>query len=302
MYLAIYGIGKIITIAKYCQNRPLPLKSDHYSSPIDKSQRISFTYDRNNRVGIFMANKDTTKQNMPLFYKDPQPLVAEKHKNLAVKENIGFLFAKDTNSIPVAINEFASLSKFYPLVFVDTEDGGLSLAITGFREHENVFVNSDGKWVEGVPQPAYVHRYPFIFFEDAPSNKLILCIDMDSDFISEKEGIALFKDGNPTELAQNAMQACADYHKFLLGTQAFIKALKEEDLLMPYRLEMKMGDEEINLAGFSIVDEKKFGQLPADKLETWHKNGWLFFVHAHLISVSNISRIAQLTEKVKEAV
>ena len=52
------------------------------------------------------------------------------------------------------------------------------------------------------------------FFEDAPSNKLILCIDMDSDFISEKEGIALFKDGNPTELAQNAMQACADYHKF----------------------------------------------------------------------------------------
>lgn len=279
-------------------------KTKNYKSPypIDKRLRISFTYGSNKQLGIFMAKKDIKKQSMPLFYKNPQPLVADKHKNLTVKENVGFLFAKDTNSIPVSINEFSLLSKFYPLVFVDTEDGGLALAITGFRENENVFVNSDGKWAEGYPQPAYVHRYPFIFFEDTPSSKLILCIDMDSDFISEKKGIALFKDKEPTELTQNAMQACADYHKFLMGTQAFVKALKEEDLLMPYRLEIKMGDEAINLAGFSIVDEKKFGQLPASKLETWHKNGWLFFVHAHLISISNISRIAQLTENPLEAV
>ncbi len=43
------------------------------------------------------------------------------------------------------------------------------------------------------------------------------------------------------------------------------------------------------VAGFQVVDPKRFAELPEEKVITWHRNGWLGLVHFHLASLERFA-------------
>ncbi len=248
-----------------------------------------------------MAQKTNSDQetrnagNMPLFYKNPTPLDAKKHANLALKKNFGFNFTKNVNAVPVNLIEMPQICHHYPIAF--SPDGHATpVAILGLRDHENLFLKDNGSWEEGTYIPAYIRRYPFIFSEVPEKEQLTLCIDLSGDVTEEGGEQKFFQgDGKPTDLANNALEFCKSYHAAAQQTVEFSKALAASGLLVDREAQINVvGNRRINFSGFKIIDEQKLAELSDKDFLEWRKKGWLPFLYAHLFSGAQWQRLTYM--------
>jgi len=252
------------------------------------------------------AKKAQENSGLPLFFKTPTALDAVRHADagLVTKENMSF--AKNTNSVFVNIVEFVEAAKYYPIVFSAGEQP-MPAVLTGL-EQTNYFVGDDNTWKKDTYIPAYVRRYPFVFMEVAEQQKFVLCIDEGADQFRKKTGkdiLPLFKDGKPSELSLNALEFCSAFQQQFQLTREFCAALKDAGLLSPTRSDAKLQNgREIQLAGFNIIDEKKFAALSDAQIVEFHKKGWLPLIYFVLMSASNwrnLIGLASDSEKSKAA-
>ena len=49
----------------------------------------------------------------------------------------------------------------------------------------------------------------------------------------------------------------------------------------------------LTVEGFMTIDEKKFAELPDDKITEFHKNGVLGLIHAHQISLRHMRKLVE---------
>ena len=237
---------------------------------------------------------------MPLFYTKPTPLDKKAHANMALKKDFGLGFTEGVNAVPVNLIEMPQICHFYPIAF--SPDGNATpVAIMGLRDNENLFLNGD-TWEENTYIPAYIRRYPFIFSETPGGEQLSLCIDM-VDGVTEEGGEQKFFDdkGEPTELANNALEFCKSYHAAAQHTIEFSKAIADSGLLVDRQAEIAVEDgKRINFSGFQIIDEAKLAELDDKTFLEWRKKGWIPFIYAHLFSGAQWQRLtAQLNKRMK---
>jgi len=234
---------------------------------------------------------------MPLFYKKPAPLDAEAHKNLGLKKNFGFGFAREVNAVPINMIEMPQICHFYPIAF-SPDEKATPVAILGLRDNENLFVKSDNTWQENTYIPAYIRRYPFIFSEMPDSDQLTLCIDMDENVVAEGEEQKFFNEkGEPSDLSNNALEFCKSYHSAAQQTLGFSEALAKSGILVEREAQINIGDQNrINFSGFRIIDEQKLSELDDKTFLEWRKNGWLPFLYAHLFSGAQWQRLSSLLQ------
>lgn len=231
---------------------------------------------------------------LPPFYGRPRPLQAERDAGLALAESTDYGFAAHSNSVPLIAAEFAQACKFFPILFAAGELPQ-PVALLGLRSGKNLFVGSDGQWLAGYT-PAYVRRYPFIFMENADQSEFTLCIDEACPSLVEKGGRPLFANGQPTELVEGALAFCRDYQAHHAFTQEFMAAVVAADLLIDNRADIAMTDgEKLSLAGFQLIDEQRFNQMPAEEFLRWRERGWLHLVYSHFLSMSNWAALIDLT-------
>ena len=71
-------------------------------------------------------------------------------------------------------------------------------------------------------------------------------------------------------------------------TQAFVKELKEYDLLIDGETTIQPdgADQPFVYRGFQMVNEEKLAELRGDQLRKMMKSGMLPLIHAHLFSLS----------------
>src|SRR5262245_41509961 len=103
---------------------------------------------------------------LPQFYRNPVPLDPVRHAKAGLKNRDDFGFARGTNAIALTGAEFASAARAYPIVF-SAAAPVVPFAVVGLRDGDNLFLDAAGNWREDTYIPAYVRRYPFIFFEIA---------------------------------------------------------------------------------------------------------------------------------------
>lgn len=251
-----------------------------------------------------MAKKDTQKAtkeaseqpaNMPLFYKNPTPLDAKAHAELALKKNFGFKFTEGVNAVPINLIEMPQICHFYPIAF-SPDQNATPVAILGLRDTENLFLHADNTWETNTYIPAYIRRYPFIFSELPDQEQLTLCIDMNDDIIDKKGDQKFFdKDGKASDLANNALEFCKSYHAAAQQTLEFSKALADADILVEREAQINVaGNTRINFSGFKIIDEKKLAEMDDKIFLEWRSKGWLPFVYAHLFSGAQWQRLSAL--------
>ena len=61
------------------------------------------------------------------------------------------------------------------------------------------------------------------------------------------------------------MQFCVEFQRGHLATEAFMKALIEQDLLIPYQVTSTLeSGERLSATGFKVIDEARFAKLPDD--------------------------------------
>lgn len=227
----------------------------------------------------------------PLFYSRPVPVQADAHADVRIlKADHGF--TARNNAIPLVVGEFAQALHHYPILFAGKS--GVPMAALGLTE-DNLFV-SNGEWDDASYIPAYVRRHPFIFIDVDDGRNFVLGLDADSPRVVHggDEGNALFVDGKPTDVLNQAMEFCGQFTREHMITQEFAKGLAALDLLVERSANVRLPDgNELNLNGFYVVDVEKFGQLPDATVLEWHRKGWLALVHQHLMSLHRFSDLSR---------
>ncbi|OSQ36469.1 SapC family protein [Thalassospira mesophila] len=230
---------------------------------------------------------------MPLFYGKPRAVLAERHGNMSLTPTSDFSFAGTTNSVPVVATELPMVCKHYPILFTDGAQPQM-VALLGLRASENLMVDGKGNWTPGTYVPAYIRRYPFIFFENEDKSQYTLCVDEDAKTVVEGTENPFFVDGEPSELTKSALDFCRDYQAHYAATTEFLKAITEAGLLVENRADATLADgRKLSLSGFKVIDEAKFNELDDETFLAWRKRGWVHLVYCHFISNGNWSTLVE---------
>ncbi len=224
---------------------------------------------------------------LPLFYKQPSPLIADRDAELTMAGTGDYRFAAITNSLPLVASELPMACKFFPILFSEGAAPQM-VALLGLRSGENLFVDAEGRWSEGTYIPAYVRRYPFIFLESDDRSEYTLCIDLMAPGVGKEGGSRLFENGEPTDFTRAALDFCREYQAHFSFTAEFTAALHAADLLVENRADVTLADgERLSLSGFQVIDEARFNALPDETFLQWRQRGWLHLVYCHFISIGN---------------
>ncbi len=228
-------------------------------------------------------------QNLPLFYRNPVPLNSEAHAALTISPNPnGYRFASSARTILLSVSEFYDAVRQFPVIFIGSPDNRIfPVALMGFEEKENLFVDENGNWL-GQYIPAYIRRYPFIT-TDGSDGQLTVCIDEEFEGFNLEGGVPLFEGGEPTEKTKEIQSFLQDYMTRMEQTNQFCAMLQEKGLLRQTDAQAKLTDGRVfALNGLLVVDEQKLTELSDSDILTLFRNGGLALIHAHLLSLRNL--------------
>jgi hypothetical protein len=230
----------------------------------------------------------------PLFYENPVPLNSRTHLNLKIKpSDDGLRFSAQTNSVLLAGVEFPEACKHFAIVFGKVaQHQVLPMALLGFRDLENLYIDAQGKWLCDYV-PAYIRRYPFVLARGQAGSQLTVCIDESYPGFGADEGQPLFDaKSEPTEYLKSVLAFLTDYQAQLERTELFLQNLRALDLLVDVAANVKLaGGEKFSIAGLMMVDERKLNALPDDGIARLFRSGELAWIYSHLISLGNFKRM-----------
>ncbi|MCP4111015.1 MAG: SapC family protein [Desulfobacteraceae bacterium] len=208
-------------------------------------------------------------------------------------------FVEKSHIVSLMVNEFTMAAPVYPIVFIKDGDMLKPFALLGLKQNENLFVGNNGQW-QAEYIPATIRRYPFILGKTEARDDLALCIDEESEFLSDEEGNPLFdQDGKPTQIIENAKKYLSDLHSYSELTNRFCKELADWELLSPINIQVQkkvkgQDNPPLNIEGCFGVNEKNFNDLSDEVFLEIRKRGALPLIYAHLMSLLQTGRLARL--------
>ena len=130
-------------------------------------------------------------------------------------------------------------------------------------------------------------------FPDEEGDHHLVCVDTQSDAVSETEGEPLFsEDGKPAPLMADKQELLALLLEGEPQTKAFIKALVELELLTPIALDIAFIDgSSKKVEGIYTIDEDRLAGLYGETVAILHERGFLapaytmLASHAHIYSL-----------------
>lgn len=230
-----------------------------------------------------------------LIYGDAVPISAQAHKDLSVRQDAGFGFARELGAAPLVAAEFVSAATEYTIVFARTDEGTFPWAMLGLESGQNVYVKPDGGW-SGRYVPAFLRRYPFIFAKDPDGDTLALCIDASYDGVnSDGIGERLFDSaGTKTQYLDSMLSFASEYQMQFLRTKQFCERLEKLDLLEPATASFTDVDNtQRRIAGFTRINRAKLKAIPPDVLTEMFATDELELCFLHLHSLSNLEKLRQ---------
>jgi hypothetical protein len=197
--------------------------------------------------------------------------------------------------------EFRNLQAHYPIVFRKAPDTGQfqPVALFGFQEGENLFLNHEG-W-DAAYVPLTMERQPFLIGVQRPRStgsterEMVIHIDLDSPRISATQGERVFLEhGGITPFLDRINSVLHTIHLGVEATPAFVEALLELDLLESFTLDVELDDHsEHRLAGFYMINEDRLSELGGDALERLNRKGHLSAIYMAIASLSNFRALIE---------
>jgi hypothetical protein len=241
-----------------------------------------------------MASAPPVNSGLPLLFNDLAPLSSVDHATWKIKQADTAPFLAKQHAIPVTIDEFAAVQRYFPIVF-SVGENPVPLALMGLNEGVNTFVDDEGKLIDQVYVPAYVRRYPFLLAKlREDTDELSLCFDPSANAIGDfEDGEPLFTDGAASEATKTILGFCEQFEQAGQRTTLFMKELVDNGLLMDGEVSIQMADQDkpFIYRGFQMVSEDKLRELRGDTLRKMMKSGLLPLVHAHLFSLQTMREV-----------
>ncbi|MBT5229848.1 MAG: SapC family protein [Methylococcales bacterium] len=235
---------------------------------------------------------------LPLFYKNVAALKQDTHHAWRVPEPLNFSFASQTNLVYLTQLEFSLAARHYPIVFSESADTLVSVALVGLEKDRNLFVSGEGEWLAETYIPAYVRRYPFILATADDGKTFTVCLDEDYRSLEKDKtvGKLMFtKQGEQSASLKQHINFLKEYEAQVEATKQFCYALKGLDLFEPVQAQISpKGMQEFSLSGFMVVNRKKLNQLNGDQLAALAKKGYLEVIYQHLWSLDTFQHLLNL--------
>jgi hypothetical protein len=245
-----------------------------------------------------------------LFYEHPVPLNRVEHKDLRMKAVPNVKFAMNAHSVPLTGVEFGIAARDLLIVFAGTSvaDAG-PVALLGLRQNENLYVDADGQWSPDTYVPAFVRRYPFVLAEKPAGQEggdFAVFLDQGFEGFNAADGERLFnEDGSDTELLKNAVGFLGEFQQNIDRTRTFMQYLVKHDLLEARNVQLHKGEPDsghgITLNGLFMVNEEKLRALDEKVAHEMLREGVMAWIYAHLLSLSNIDRLARRLDEREQA-
>jgi SapC protein len=228
-----------------------------------------------------------------MIYETAVPLSYARHGNWSLELGTTYAFCRNVNSVPLMAAELPSAAPEYAIVFGGTGDVVLPAAVLGVRTNENLYVTERDGW-QAKYIPAFVRRYPFVFFTRDDGKTFTLCIDEAfPGFNQTGRGERLFSDDRKlTSYVENVLKFLQQYQLEFHRTQAFCKKLKNLNLLEPMQAQINLSSgERMALRGFSVVNRARLKTLSAETLAELVRSDELELIYDHLVSMRNFATV-----------
>lgn len=237
-----------------------------------------------------------------LLYKDIKALNRDEHKTLKIKSADDCTFAAGTHLVPLAGLEFFQAARHYPILFIGEGNQATPIALLGLSEGHNAFLDAKAQWQANTYVPAFVRRYPFVLAQEGDES-FTVCFDAAYSGWNDQEGRELFSgSGENSDYLNEMIQFLQNFTGEMERTRAFVARLNELELLVPRTLQLTHASgETFVLRDFLAVDEQRFVALTDEQVLQLHKDGFLGWIYAHLMSLGNANQLFQAFLATKQA-
>ena len=223
------------------------------------------------------------------------------HKDLRVVRDYARVPGYDVSAARVFPSEFMQLQTEYPLFFIRNKDEGVfePVAILGFEDNENLFLDENGWDADYVPLS--IERQPFLIgfqekvVDGVPTTSPVVHIDMDHPSISDAEGERVFlPHGGESPLLERISSVLMTIHQGHEASRSLSEMLVGLELVESLTLEVALRDgSKQSLTGLYTINEDRLQGLNANALESLHRKGHLRDVYMMLASLPNVSRLIE---------
>lgn len=225
------------------------------------------------------------------------PIQKNLHQNTGWQPYPDYRFAQQDSLAPLLLAEISSALPFYTLAFVKQGEQFQFIALQSLQPGLNLYVNAKGRW--RVPYtPSHYRGYPFRLLPKADSDEVVFCFDQESGLLTEDKAnnTPLFTEaGELSEKAQSVINFLQQCEKNRSLTQQAVNALAEQQLITPWPIESQNADgEKTPVTGLYRIDDSKLQQLPAQALESLHKQQALALAYGQLYSQARLKGLGQL--------
>lgn len=236
-------------------------------------------------------------QGLPLLYENLVPLSKIDHADWKVRGIDSLRFIGNVHALPVTIEEFSVVLRYFPIVFSSGPDP-VPLALMGLNEGVNTFVDAEGALQPpNTYLPAYVRRYPYLLARLTPdAEEMSLCFDPTRNAIGPfEDGVPLFENGEPVQQVTDTLSFCEQFEMAAQRTTAFMAELKTFDLLTQGEITIQQpgAEQPFVYRGFQIIAEDKLKALRGDQLRKMMQSGMLPLIHAHIFSLQLLPLLFQ---------
>ncbi|MEK8025371.1 MAG: hypothetical protein RLY78_642 [Pseudomonadota bacterium] len=202
------------------------------------------------------------------------------------------------NAFFVASTEFADACRDYPVVWVKagTGDDGVPqiapIAVLGLKAGQNLCLDGDVWRTRYVP--AALRLYPFALARVSPE-QVVVVIEPDYPGFNAQIGEALFDEqGEPSAFTRDIQQQLELFEQEVERTRLVGRLLLDKGLLRDMRFDATLpGGEQLSVDGFLTIDADKLRALPEADVMLLHRNGVLGLIHAHQVSLGNMTKLAE---------
>ena len=226
-------------------------------------------------------------------------LDASKHRHIRIDTGRGEQYGENVNTIPIIADELRSIAIEYPVcILKDPNTGQFGLyALTGLEAKENLFL-SEQDWCANYV-PMHIRRQPFMISvaadvnESENSQNTVLSIQMSHPKVVTEGGEALFdENGDATNYLHQMSSLVSRLGQGIQGTQTFINELVSDGLVeqLNFKFTLANGTQH-SFEGFYGINETKLAALDGERLQIFHRKGYLQACHLILSSIGHLQTL-----------
>ena len=222
---------------------------------------------------------------------DYQPVSPSTYANMRWNRDPTLRFTAGFTTAVLTITELPRAALALPIGFVEQDASFTPVAVLGFEKGKNLFFDPATGWNSPFV-PAVFATHPFKIGKTG--EQYILCVDRESDQLSETSGEPFFLDngelGPTTRLVADLLK---ESERAYAATRQACAFMKKANIIRPWDITIKTEIGESKPSGFFRVDEAALNSASAEELVELRRTGALMMAYCQMLSSQHLTSLGR---------